>query len=143
MKPKYRCAHCRRLFVPNPRIKEQGYCRRNGCQRARKKLWQCRKMARDPDYKANHRNAQKSWQEQNRNYWRLYRRRNPRYVIRNRLLQQERNRQRRTRERIAKMDALEPFSTIRSGSYYIFTEPCQGIAKMDALGQKVVIIPRS
>ena len=89
MKPKYRCAHCRRLFVPNPRIKEQGYCRRNGCQQARKKLWQCRKMARDPDYKANHRNAQKSWQEQNRDYWRLYRRRNPRYVIRNRLLQQE------------------------------------------------------
>ena len=143
MKPKCRCAHCKRLFVPNPRIKEQGYCRRNGCQRARKKLWQRSKMAQDADYKANHRNAQKSWHERNRDYWRLYRRRNPRYVIRNRLLQQERNRKRRARERIAKKDALEPFSTIRSGSYYIFTEPCQGIAKKDALGQKVVIIPRS
>ncbi len=141
MEPQRRCGHCRRLFVPNPRVKEQGYCRRKGCQRARRKLWQRRKMAQDPDYKANQRRSEQQWHTEHPDYWRHYRRRNPGYVLRNRLLQKERNRKRRARERIATMDALKPFSSIKSGTYYIVAEPCQEIATMDASGQKVVIIP--
>ena len=31
-----RCAHCRRLFEPNPRVKNQRYCEDEPCQRAGK-----------------------------------------------------------------------------------------------------------
>lgn len=46
-----RCANpcCQRLFVPNPRVKNQRYCNRKNCQRVRKRLWQREKMAGDPD----------------------------------------------------------------------------------------------
>ena len=52
---KIRCAHCRCLFVPNHRIKNQRYCNKKECQRARKNAWQRQKLANDPDYKANQR----------------------------------------------------------------------------------------
>jgi len=46
MSQKPRCVHCKRLFRPNPRLKEQRYCPQKACQRARKRLWQKHKMAR-------------------------------------------------------------------------------------------------
>jgi hypothetical protein len=32
MDPRIRCAHCRRLFQPNPRVKDQRYCSEKPCQ---------------------------------------------------------------------------------------------------------------
>ena len=72
-----RCAHCGCLFDPNPRVKNQRYCSDKECQRARKRLWQRRKLATDPDYKANQTDCQKTWREKNPDYWRKYRERNP------------------------------------------------------------------
>ncbi len=141
MSQKPRCVHCKQLFRPNPRLKEQSYCSSKACQRARKRLWQKQKMARDSDYQANQRNAQRTWQEENPDYWRHYRGRNPEYVRRNRLAQQKRNKERRPREGIAKMDTLRPFCSIEPGTYYLVSESCGLIAKMDALIQKVLIIP--
>ena len=110
-----RCTHCRRLFRPNPRVKNQRYYSRRACQRARKTLWQKQKMAADPDYQQNQKECQKNWCENNPGYWRNYRRQNPDYVKHNRALQTARNAKRRSMNNM--------------------------IAKMDALAQKVHIIP--
>src|SRR2546425_5475323 len=44
-----RCAHCRCLVLPNPRVKTQRFCSNKACQRARKAQWQRTKLATDPD----------------------------------------------------------------------------------------------
>ena len=82
-----RCAHCGCLLDLNPRSKNQRYCGKKECQRARKRAWQKNKMATDPDYRANQRECNKAWQEKNRHYWRNYRKNHPEYAERNRLLQ--------------------------------------------------------
>lgn len=138
MNLKIRCAHCRRLFRPDPRVKNQRFCGQKPCQRARKTLWQRQKMATDPDYKENQRACQREWQERHPLYWRTYRARRPEYCQRNRLLQKGRDRKRGI---LAKMDALEPFSFVKPGTYYLMPEAAQGLAKMDALAQKVLVIP--
>jgi hypothetical protein len=136
-----RCAHCRRIFTPERRVKEQRYCSRRGCQRARKALWQRQKMAQDPDYRANQRDCQKSWQRAHSDYWRRYRRRRPDYCERNRLLQRHRDQKKHHLQRLAKMDASEPISFVKPGTYYLIPEVGPGLAKMDALSQKFCVIP--
>ena len=64
-----RCAHCRCLVLPNPRVKTQRFCSNKACQRARKAQWQRTKLATDPDYQANQRDCQRSWQNQHPQYW--------------------------------------------------------------------------
>ena len=142
MNHKIRCAHvlCRRLFPLNPRVKNQRYCGRKDCQRARKNRWQRQKMAADQDYKDDQRDCQKEWQKRHPDYWRKYRRRRPDYCERNRLLQKQRDKKRRVRS-LAKMDVSEPFSFVKPRTYYLIPELGQSLAKMDALAQKVLVIP--
>ncbi len=128
------CAHCGHLFTPNPRVKNQRYCGKKPCQRARKRKWQKEKLATDPDYKANQRACQIDWHRQHPGYYRKYRQGNPRYCQRNTLLQSCRNAKARV---IAKMDALEPAPVNKPGAFYLLPL----IAKMDASAQKVLIIP--
>jgi hypothetical protein len=137
MDPRIRCAHCRRLFQPNPRVKDQRYCSEKPCQRARKNLWQWQKLASDPDYQANQRECDRQWRKRHPDYWRLYRRRHPRSAERNRLFQRARNGKRRPPPVIAKMDASKPSLSVIPGTYYLVPE----IAKMDALTRKVILIP--
>lgn len=137
-----RCAHCGRHFIPNPRVKNQRYCGRKECQRARKTLWQREKMRTDSEYQANQWESQRSWQESNPGYWKRYRMRNPGYTVRNRILQRHRDKRHRLKD-LAKMDALEDlFSSVKAGSYYLITQG-ENLAKMDALTQKVYLIPAS
>jgi len=136
-----RCAHCRRLILSNPRVKDQRYCSQKACQRARKTLWQRQKMATDPDYQLNQRDCQKDWKKRNHDYWRRYRSQHPGYITRNRLLQKHRDRRRRLHH-LAKMDASEQIFAVKPGSYYLI--PAKGhLAKMDTLSQKVFLIPTS
>lgn len=137
MDSRIRCANCRRLFVASPRVKEQRYCSKKSCQRARKSLWQKRKMSADPDYRANQRSCQKQWQEKNPDYYRNYRSHHPLRAERNRLLQRRRN----ARRLIAKMDAIEPESALKAGTYYLLPAGDELIAKMDASTPKVFLIP--
>jgi hypothetical protein len=119
-------------------------------------------MAIDPDYRANQKDAQDSWSQHNSDYWRGYRERKPQYVQRNRELQRLRNAKRRpsskppitdasqmvakmdASEMIAKMDALDSIYPLKPGTYLILPQPQRGqlIAKMDALAQEVLIIPK-
>jgi len=134
-----RCANplCRRVFHPNPRVKNQRYCDKSNCQHARKARWQREKMKEDPDYRDNHRDGQQAWLERNRDYWRRYRALHPEYVKRNRLLQRERDRRRRD---LAKMDALAEISPVKPGRYYLIPAK-SNLAKMDALSHTYFLIP--
>jgi hypothetical protein len=131
-----RCAHCRRSFHPDPRVKNPRFCGSAVCQRARKTLWQRQKMSTDPDYKENQRACQREWQKHHPHYWRTYRARHPGYCQRNRLLQRLRDRKRRIKG-LAKMDASRLFPLVKPGTYYLIPQ----LAKMDAWAQKVLVIP--
>jgi hypothetical protein len=135
-----RCAHCRRRFVPNPRSKTQRFCSHTPCQRARKAKWQRDKMATDPDYQANQRDARQAWQHRHRIYWRQYRQRHPAYCERNRLLQQHRDHSRR-RKPLANMDVSLPVSFIKPGIYHLIPATGEHLAKMDALSMKCHVVP--
>jgi hypothetical protein len=130
-----RCAHCDCLFDPNPRVKNQRYCSKKECQRARKSSWQKQKLTTDPDYKANQADAQKTWRDKNPDYWRKYRECHPKYAERN----CDQQRERRRGGGIAKMDASEVDLPVESGTYYISPES-SAVAKMDASARKVRLI---
>ena len=132
-----RCSHCGRSVRPNPRLREQRYCGDKRCQRVRKTLWQRQKMATDADYQANQRDCQRRWRARNRDYWGCYRSRHPGARERNCHLQRLRNRKRRLLQGIAKMDAFRPLLPRKAKAYYLIPQ----VAKMDALGQKVLLIP--
>jgi hypothetical protein len=139
-----RCRHCQSFFLPNPRVKNQEYCNHPECQRARKTLWQRRKLSTDPAYQANQRDCWKSWRQRHPEYWQQYRQRHPLVRERNRLLQRVRNTKRHPARRgnmdmIANMDALTPCFSYKPGPYYLVPP----IANMDALVQKIFIIPAS
>ena len=130
-----RCVHCKRLFEPSPRVKNHRYCDDKPCQRARKNSWQKQKVASDPDYRANQRECDRQWRIRNPAYWRIYRAAHSQSTERNRLLQRSRNWKRRGL--IAKMDASRQVLPVIAGTYHLVPE----IAKMDALTQKVLLIP--
>ena len=136
MNAKIQCAapHCKRLFTPDPRVKNQRYCGEKDCQRARKRKWQKDKLAADPDYKANQRDCQKEWLQRHPNYYKQYRQNHPAYCQRNTLLQGYRNVRVRM---IAKMDEFKPAPIKDPGPFYLLPL----IAKMDASAQKVLLIP--
>jgi hypothetical protein len=140
MNQKIRCGQCRRLVPANRRVKDQRFCGRKECQRARKNLWQRQKLASDPDYQANQRDCFRNWYKRHPGYWRQYRRRNPNYCERNCLLQRVRDKKRRSQD-LAKMDALKPIYFVKPGTYYLIAEGSQPLAKMDASAQKVIVIP--
>ena len=132
------CQHCGQNFTPTRC--NQKYCRCHSCRKSRKRQWQKEKLARDPDYKANQRDAQKRWCEKNKDYWQKYRLTHPGYRTRNLQLQGIRNARRSGKMaqdgvgNIAKMDSKAPEF---SGIYYIFSvsscaELPASIAKMDA-----------
>lgn len=143
MGQKIRCANsdCRRLFLPNPRVKNHRYCDKKDCQRARKTRWQRQKMKADPLYQKDQRDAQQCWMEQNPHYWRRYRSQHPEYGKRNRLLQRERDRKRRIYN-LAKMDVSESISLIEPGPYYVIFAK-EDLAKMDTLQPRYYLIPET
>jgi hypothetical protein len=121
------CVHCGTFFIP--RNREQNYCSTLECQRARKAAWQRFKIRTDTDYRAQKKLSQQKWLQNNPDYWRGYRHRNPYKAERNRVLQHIRNRRnRRTGQGvIAKMDARKPNHFDLVGRFYLVPV----IAKMD------------
>jgi hypothetical protein len=142
MNQKIRCANpnCRRLFLPDPRVKDQRYCNKKACQRFRKRQWQRRKIKSDPDYRDDQHDARQYWMEQNRGYWHQYRDKHPEYVERNRILQKKRDKTRRL-VHLAKMDASKDISYVKSISYYLIPAK-KDLAKMDALSPEYILIPK-
>ena len=130
------CVNCKRVFTPQPHVKNQHYCQKRACQKARKRKWQQEKLRSDPDYGQNQAAAQAAWSKRHRDYWRKYREQHPEYGARNRLLQRERNARRREADRIAKMDAFKTGKSLEKKPFGLFQlipfSNQDGIAKMDA-----------
>lgn len=129
--PCYSCGH---FFVPNPRNKNQRYCGKARCQKARKAAWQRNKMAIDPDYRADQKLSRQKWARSHPDYWRNYRKQNPQITDRNRILQRIRNKRRlKQKPLIAKMDASKRFPFKAFGQFYLVPV----IAKMDPVKVKM------
>jgi len=141
------CSHCGDLFKPSPRHKNQIFCMKPECRRARKTAWQSHKMKTDPEYRLNQKVSQRQWTENHPGYWREYRRKNPQKAERNRILQSLRNRRARKATNpdgtdsvlIAKMDASNPETSQILGRFWMVPV----IAKMDALKVNILKIPIS
>ncbi len=127
-------------IYPTPTVRNQQYCSDSECQKTRKRKWQKEKLANDREYRDNQAAAQKEWCSRNKGYWKEYRKRNAGYAEGNRILQRERNRRRRSKSQIAKMDASGAENIISSGCYRLMPL-CNGvIAKMDELIVKIDVI---
>jgi len=140
------CCHCGDFFLKSPRHKQQSYCMKARCQRARKAAWKRKKMKDDPEYRLNQRASNKQWADANTGYWKNYRNRNPEKAERNRLLQVIRNR-RRSKMRcavamdgpslIAKVDSSSLPKIKVAGEFWMVPV----IAKVDALKVYIYQIP--
>lgn len=132
------CENCGKSFSPLANVKNQSYCSKKACQKARKKKWHQQKLKTDPDYRRNQADAQAVWRRKHQDYWKEYRNNHPEYTARNRFLQQERNQRLRQRENslIAKMDESNPGKNPENKPikriYLLTPLDNQGIAKMDA-----------
>ncbi len=118
------CRGCGQAFQPRPQNPTQTYCSQPACQRARKREWQRRQRARDPDYRANDQAAQRAWAQAHPQYWRAWRASHPDYVARNRQMQGARNARRGAAGVIANEDAWTPESGLVAGTYRV--EPWPG-----------------
>lgn len=132
------CPCCDTFFIP--RNKLQIFCSSPGCQRARKALWQKRKIATDPEYKKDQDLANQKWLQNNPDYWKDYRNRNPDKADRNRSLQKIRNMRDKASKSsksivIAKMDARKSHNHGLFGQYWLVPT----VAKMDPI--KIFIAP--
>ncbi len=142
------CCHCFDLFTPSPRHKNQCYCMKPECRRAKKAAWKRHKMATDPDFKRDQKLSNKKWAQNNPGYWKEYRRKNPEKAQRNRILQAIRNRRRpKNRKKnantdiplIAKVDASISNDFRMVGQFWLVPV----IAKVDALKVNIFDISSS
>ena len=105
-----KCKACGSRISPRPQNPDQQFCSKSECQRERKRRWQKHKRATDVDYRDNQARARRQWALAHPDYWRTYRREHPDYTARNRALQRERDRRRR--QGLAKMDACRVQLTV-------------------------------
>jgi hypothetical protein len=140
------CAHCRHPLPLSTKNLNQKYCGQPECQKARKRLWQKQKMASDPAYRENQRQANNEWLKKNPQYWDQYRQNRPEYTNRNREKSKERMRIRRQVSYVvymfAKMDASIVDPTRLSG-YYALIPLGEMFAKMDARLVQLTIKPET
>jgi len=110
------CLNCYEFFPPSPRHKSQSYCMKPPCRRAKKATWKRTKMKTDPKFSQDQRLSNQKWAQNNPDYWRRYRKRNPDKAERNPILQRVRNKRRSLKKKkcaghdpvlIAKVDALK------------------------------------
>ena len=135
----FKCCHCKRIRLQNPRIKEQQYCGAQECQNARKNEWRKKKLCSDDAYRQGKRESQKQWQEANPDYWKKYRAGHYNYTKNNRNEQVRRNTF-RSSMMIAKRDALSALFYDKTMRYEIFAVEGDAIAKRDALIVEIVAL---
>jgi hypothetical protein len=142
-----RCAACGKSFRPSPRVRNQKYCGKGECRRARRRHWQRAKRQEDADYRDNQARAQRAWSGENGTYWRAYRSRHPEYAEENRRRTKQRKRDRRQHaaegNRFAKMDSIGVFSSVPSGTYLLVPQGVEEFAKMDSIMVEITLLSKS
>ncbi len=102
-----RCPYCRRLFAPDPRLKErQTTCGRQECRRTQKRQSNQEWRSQHPDYFRGTYQQQKEAYGTRAEYKKLYRQRNPEYVRRNAAFIKKY----RQRRRKARVETVSPTS---------------------------------
>ena len=136
------CCHCGVFFKRSPRHKDQDYCLKPDCRRARKAAWKRERMRTDEEFRLNHCLSNQKWARANPGYWKAYRLDHPEKAERNRQLQIIRNRKRNSGRKagdsaidrvIAKVDASRANKFNPLGQYYVIPV----IAKVDALKVRI------
>lgn len=125
---------CGCLFVPCPQVPHQKFCSRKECQQARKREWNKKKLASDPEYREARKDAQKKWKDKNPDYWKDYRSRHSEYTAKNREQQRIRNLNRRKKTlvpMIAKTDESIQPNGVLTGRYKIIPIHADMIVKTD------------
>ena len=146
------CEHCGLPFERYRNRKDQRYCGKPACQKARKAKWQRENLKNNPTYKAEQKQAQKDWCDKTPEYWKRYRKNHPKSEINNRIRQRIRNLKRRSKNQvpkalkeektgdtskvIAKMDALNLNDDRGCSQFWLVPV----IAKMDALKVNIHVI---
>lgn len=123
------CKACRGTRPINPRNPNQQYCNRVDCQRARKRAWQQKKRATDPQYRENQIDCQERWREQHPEYWQAYRK-------------SKKFSPPPPDPSVAKMDGLPPYFFVIPGKCIRVSVPGKNI-KMDAFQATIVPVPAS
>ena len=97
------CQHCGRICQCNPRVKNQKYCSREECQKARKRTWGKKHYHTRRKYRKARLESQLTWRMKcpQGEYQKEYRKRHPEYVTRCYALQKERYKKRRGAEQKA------------------------------------------
>lgn len=141
------CLNCYDLFPPSPRHKNQSYCMKPECRRAKRAAWKRTKMSTDAQFRKDQCLSNKKWAQNNPDYWTRYRQRNPEKVKRNRILQRIRNKRRAANKSmpfgrhptlIAKVDASSCRNYNMIGQFWLVPI----IAKVDALKVNIVEISK-
>lgn len=83
------CCSCNEEVDKNPKLngREQKYCSKTRCQKARKAKWRRDKIKACPDFKSEQALSQKKWATAHPGYWRTYRQKRACKVQQNRDLQ--------------------------------------------------------
>ena len=132
------CCHCGVFFKRSPRHKDQNYCMKPECRRARKAAFRREKMRTDEEFRLNQQLSNRKWLKTKPGYWKQYRHEHSEKVARNRQLQIIRNRSRGQASKsgdgvIAKIDASKSNKFSPMGRYYLVPM----IAKIDALKVRI------
>ena len=142
-----RCAACHKHFHPRPQSPEQKFCSAAECQRERKRRWQKARRAADSDYRDNDLQANRQWRRRHPDYWRVYRCKHPRSVIRNRDNQRERDRARRLKPprspptpHLANEDASTLRFPFETGTYRMIPVTGEVLANENACLVKIALV---
>jgi hypothetical protein len=145
MEERRRCAACGGPFRACPRVRDQQYCGKAECRRARRRRWQRAKRQADADYADNQARVQRAWARGKSGYWRSWRSEHPGYAQGNREKQRERDRRRSAAKAsdLAKMDSIGTFSAVPSGTYLLVPQGEEDLAKMDSIIVEITLLPKA
>jgi len=150
------CIHCEQTFKRHS--KNQKYCGKKDCQKARKAKWRRDELNKNPKFKVEQEQAQTDWKDKMpKDYWKNYREKNIEKTERNRILQRVRNHRRRAINKekkfilsaskniaeiessklIAKIDVVKPSPHHALNEFWLVPV----IAKIDVVRANILIIP--
>lgn len=140
------CQHCKEPFSRYKNRKNQNYCSKEECQRARKAKWKREKAKKDAAFKQYTRQVNRDWRAKSAGYYKAYRKRNPEKAERNRILQRVRNEKRKTKaqKEMAKVDASELIAKVdvlKANNHQAYNEfwLVPVIAKVDVLKAHILL----
>lgn len=140
------CEHCKEPFSRYKNRKNQNYCSKKECQKARKTKWKREKAKKDKSFRHYTRQVNRDWRAKSAGYYKEYRQRNPQKAERNRILQRVRNEKRKTKaqKEMEKVDAsklIAKVDVLKTNNHEVYNEfwLVPVIAKVDVLKAHILL----